>query len=59
MFDTSLDEWDTLWLQLLLPYTVVKNFYLEKEFTPDIATALQEPVGGNNRSAAQPAEYFC
>ena len=37
---------NTLWLQLLLPFTAVKNLYLSKEFAPDIAAALQELVGG-------------
>jgi hypothetical protein len=35
----------TLWLQLLLPFTAVKNLYLSKEFAPGIAAALQEVVG--------------
>jgi hypothetical protein len=33
------------WLQLLLPFTGVKNLYLDKEFAPGIAAALQELVG--------------
>jgi hypothetical protein len=37
---------NTLWLQLLLPFTAVKNLYLDKEFAPGIAAALQELVGG-------------
>ncbi len=37
---------NTLWLQLLLPFTAVKNLYLSKVFAPGIAAALQEPVGG-------------
>ena len=37
---------NTLWFQLLLPFTAVKNFYLSKEFVPGIASALQELVGG-------------
>jgi hypothetical protein len=36
----------TLWLQLLLPFTAVKNLFLSKQFAPGIATALQELVGG-------------
>jgi F-box-like len=31
---------NTLWLQLLLPFTMVKNLYLSKEFAPGIAAAL-------------------
>ena len=38
---------NTLWLQLLLPFTSVKNLYLFKEFAPGIADALQGYVGGN------------
>jgi hypothetical protein len=37
---------NTLWLQLLLPFTAVKNLYLSKEFAPGIAAALQELAGG-------------
>jgi hypothetical protein len=37
---------NTLWLELLLPFTAVKNLYLFKEFAPGIAAALQELVGG-------------
>src|SRR5258707_1806620 len=35
----------TLWLELLLPFTSVKNLYLRMEFAPAIAAALQELVG--------------
>jgi hypothetical protein len=37
---------NTLWLELLLPFTAVKNLYLSKEFAPGIAAGLQELVGG-------------
>jgi hypothetical protein len=37
---------NTLWLQLLLPFTAVRNLYLSKEYAPGIAAALQELVGG-------------
>jgi hypothetical protein len=37
---------NTLWLQLLLPFTAVKNLYLSKAFAPCIAAALQELDGG-------------
>jgi hypothetical protein len=37
---------NALWVQLLLPFTAVKNLYLSKKFTPGIAAALQESVGG-------------
>ncbi|KAF8495484.1 hypothetical protein F5888DRAFT_558501 [Russula emetica] len=36
---------NVLWLQLLLPFTAVKDLYLSKEFAPGIAAALQELVG--------------
>jgi hypothetical protein len=34
-----------LWLELLLPFTAVKNLYLSKEFAPGIASTLEELVG--------------
>jgi hypothetical protein len=37
---------NTLWLELLIPFTAVKNLYLAKDFAPGIAAALQELVGG-------------
>ena len=37
---------DNLWLQLLLPFTAVKNLYLPKEFAPGIAAALEELIDG-------------
>ena len=37
---------NTLWLQLLLPFTAVKNLYLHEDFAPGIAAALQELDGG-------------
>jgi hypothetical protein len=37
---------NTLWLQLLLPFTSVKNLYLNREAMPGIAATLQELVGG-------------
>jgi hypothetical protein len=33
------------WLEILHPFTAVKNLYLSKEFAPRIAPALQELVG--------------
>jgi hypothetical protein len=36
---------NTLWLELLLRFTVVKNLYLSKEFAPGIAATLEELVG--------------
>jgi F-box-like len=39
------DIQNTLWLQLLLPFTAVKNLYVSKCFAPSLAAALQELVG--------------
>jgi hypothetical protein len=36
---------NTLWLDLFLPFTAVKNLYLSNEFAPGIAAALRELVG--------------
>jgi hypothetical protein len=36
---------NTLWLQLLLPFTMVKNLYLFKDFSRGIAAALRELTG--------------
>jgi hypothetical protein len=37
---------NTLWLELLQPFTAVKNLYLSEEFALRIVPALQELVGG-------------
>ena len=37
---------DDQWLELLRPFTSVKSLYLSEEFQPNIASALQELVGG-------------
>jgi hypothetical protein len=37
---------NTEWLELLLPFTAVKDLYLSKQFAPRIAPALQELTGG-------------
>ena len=37
---------NTEWLDLLFPFTAVKNFYLSKQFAPRITPALQELTGG-------------
>ena len=39
------DAENSQWLELLHPFTAVKNLYLSKEFTPRIASVLQELVG--------------
>jgi hypothetical protein len=37
---------NTEWLELLLPFTVVKNLYLSKQFAPRIVPAVQEITRG-------------
>ena len=37
---------NTKWLELLLPFTAVKDLYISKQFTPRITPALQELTGG-------------
>ena len=37
---------NTEWLELLLPFTAVKNLYLTKQFLPRIVPVLQELTGG-------------
>ena len=36
---------NTLWLELLLPFPVVKNLYLSQDFAPGVAADLQGIVG--------------
>jgi hypothetical protein len=36
---------NSLWLELLFPFTAVENLYLSKEFAPGIAATLQELIG--------------
>ena len=50
-FGSQLDWKDDIqyigWLELLLPFTAVKNLYLSKQFAPRVAPVLQEmTVGG-------------
>jgi hypothetical protein len=51
MHEYSKLEWDrdaienTLWLELLLAFTAVKDLYLSRDFSSGIAAALQELVG--------------
>ena len=45
------DVEDTLWLELLRPFSAVKNLYVCREFVPRIAPALQELVGGRTTEA--------
>jgi len=49
LVDSQLDWKDGIenieWLELLLPFTVVKNLYICKQFAPRIAPALQEFAG--------------
>jgi hypothetical protein len=34
------------WLELLRPFAAVRSLYLSEEFQPDLASAIQELVGG-------------
>ena len=46
-FDTKWDDIEEAkWLDVLLPFTAVKDLYLSNRFTPHIAPALQELAGG-------------
>jgi hypothetical protein len=44
--DLKDDIEDTEWLDVLQPFTAVKNLYLSEHFAPRIAPALQELTGG-------------
>jgi len=43
------------WLELLGPFTAVKNLYLSEEFQPDIASALQEELVGGRTTEVLPS----
>ena len=49
-YDSPLDSKDGIenieWMELLLPFTAVKNLYLSKQFVPRIAPVLQEMIVG-------------
>jgi hypothetical protein len=42
----NIDIENTLWLELLHPFTTVKNLYLCEDFAPRVVPALHELVGG-------------
>jgi len=44
--DWNDDIENAVWLDLLRPFTAVKDLYLSKQFVPRIAPALQELAGG-------------
>jgi hypothetical protein len=46
LFGRTMPIENTLWLELLLPFTAVTNLYPSEEFAPGIAAALQELVKG-------------
>ena len=61
--DSQLDWKDGIgnieWLELLLPFTAVKNFYASKQFAPRIAPALQEITrGGTTEVLTTPQNLF-
>jgi len=41
----------TEWLDLLIPFTTVRNLYLSKQFAPRVAPTLQELTGGKTTEA--------
>jgi hypothetical protein len=49
---------DIQWLELLHPFTAVKNLYLSKEFVPRIAPYLQELVGGRTAEVLPALQSF-
>jgi len=49
---------NTLWLQLLLSFTEVKDLYLSGEITPGIAAALQELVGSRMAEVLPNLQYI-
>jgi hypothetical protein len=52
------DVENTPWLDLLRSFVTVKNLYLSKEFVPYIAPTPRERWRKDDRSFAQPGEYF-
>jgi hypothetical protein len=53
------DVEDTLWLELLHPFTAVKNLYICKEFSPRIMPILQELVGGRTTEVLPTLQNIC
>jgi hypothetical protein len=53
------DVEDTLWLELLHPFTAVKNLYISKEFSPRIMPILQELVGGRTTEVLPTLQNIC
>jgi hypothetical protein len=49
---------NTMWLQLLLPFTAVKRLHLAREFAPGITAALRELVGGSITEVLPSLEYI-
>ena len=47
------------WLELLQPFTAVKNLYLSKKFAPRIAPSLQELVGGRTTEVLPALQKLC
>ena len=45
------------WLDILLPFTAVKNLYLSKQFSPRIALALHELTGGRTTEVLPVLEH--
>ena len=47
------------WLEVLHPFTAVKNLYLSKGFAPRIAPSLQELVGGRTTEVLPALQRLC
>ena len=49
---------NTEWLELLLPFTAVKDLYLSKQFAPRIAPALHELAGARTTEVLPTLQNF-
>ena len=49
---------NALWLELLRPFTSVKNLFLSKDFARRIVPLARARWGQSDRSVAHPTEYF-
>jgi hypothetical protein len=50
---------DSQWLELLHPFTGVKDLYLSKEFSPGVARSLQELGGGGTTEVLPSLQSLC
>jgi hypothetical protein len=49
---------DSQWMELLLPFTTVRNLYLSKGFAPRVMLALQESVGDRTTGVLPALQYL-